>query len=521
MNLIIQTEKRQRRIGTLLTVLVLFCLVMQISLSIFPSLTMFVPGVLLTGSASAALYTLSKREKPAGIGKYQGTDRRWRRRSFALFCLILGTGSVGYWLAYYPGGFNLDAYGQWMQAHGTLPYNNWHPVVSTLLIQLCCWVWDAFPFCIAAQIMLFTISTANLLCILEKQGAPRKLLALLAIYIGFSPSVGLNTICLTKDVQFTILAVNLVSCSIETCETKGQWLKTWPHVWTVIILSVLTILVRHNGVLFVVPLWIALAVCGEKGRKQTVAVALCSIAAVVLIQGPVFSSLQVQPHDNPVGEAVGIPMAVMANALVNDEDHIPEDVHTFLNEIASDKAWRDEYIIGEWDSCKWSFGGVELLQGVSLRDIANFTWKTALTCPETTYESIRENTKIVWDPFHTEAFWIPEEYIAQNDLGIDSNPIPALHGLGEAVKKVSLIPVVSVLIWNSGFQLAVLFFLQLACGSVYTRRWSLVLPLVCYVGGTMLVLAGPNQRYFYCTAVLFLPLALSLLYSKSTREAET
>ena len=72
--------------------------------------------------ASIKIHTRKIREHK----NYQGLFVR-------LFLFILAGGML-YWLAYYPGGFNLDAYGQWDQVHGIQKLNNWHPVLTTGLL---------------------------------------------------------------------------------------------------------------------------------------------------------------------------------------------------------------------------------------------------------------------------------------------------------------------------------------------------------------------------------------------------
>ena len=60
-------------------------------------------------------------------------------------------------------------------------------------------------------------------------------------------------------------------------------------------------------------------------------------------------------------------MAAMACAYVNNYDNTPEDVRLFLESIAErEQQWEDLYITGEWDSCKWDFGGTELFEKESL-----------------------------------------------------------------------------------------------------------------------------------------------------------
>ena len=61
---------------------------------------------------------------------------------------IVLLGQLFYWLAYFPGGFNLDAYGHWDQVHGFAPLNDWHSVVVTGIYWVLTRIKDSIVFCI-------------------------------------------------------------------------------------------------------------------------------------------------------------------------------------------------------------------------------------------------------------------------------------------------------------------------------------------------------------------------------------
>ena len=86
-----------------------------------------------------------------------------RRALFFWSFFIVLIGQLLYWGAYFPGGFNLDAYGQWYQVHGFLQLDNWHPVITTLIYWLITRVVDTLAMCILFQIVIFSISVAFLL----------------------------------------------------------------------------------------------------------------------------------------------------------------------------------------------------------------------------------------------------------------------------------------------------------------------------------------------------------------------
>ena len=434
-------------------------------------------------------------------------------RGFPLLYFVVIAGfSVLYWLAYFPGSFNLDAYGQWMQAHHSLQYNDWHPLTSTLIIQFIVSIVDRFEFYIGFQILVFSVAVAYLLSTLQAQKINPMLLTCVAIFIGVNPAIGLNTISLTKDVQFTIVLIFISSCAIKTIFSNGKWLDNYLHLLVLGALLGAAFLIKHNGAMYVLPFFLILLITYKPHILKVVLSGLLAAAIVLTIKFPISKMLNTEPHENVVGEAIGIPMAIMANALVNDADNIPADVHVFLNEIASDDEWQSHYYVGEWDSCKWEFGGTELLRDVSAVTVLRYAWETICSCPQASYESIRANTGIVWELLRTYPHWVPDAYIEPNEYEIESRPVIPLQEAFEFVKTVTLIPVLSIIFWNTGFHIAaILIVFCLSYRRIRAGKILLVIPLLVFELGTMLLLAGPNQRYFYCNAVLFLPIILSLL----------
>lgn len=491
-------------------ILLLIYLSFSVALSLSCSVILFI--LLTINLFFIAFFVYAKYIKIYDVTKsvrLKGFSARCSRRKHQYFFIVLGL-SLVYWLSYYPGSFNLDAYGQWSQAHGELPYNDWHPITSTLILQLILTIRDSFSFYIFIQILLFSYSVGNLLNVLQKNGVSEKKLSFIALFIGLSPSIGLNTISLTKDAQFTILILNLMKCYIEILFSKGYWLNKTPNLFFLGVLSGLTILVRHNGVLYVIPSLILLLLFYKPYIHRLVFIVFLIMGLVFIIKVPLFQFLSVEAHENPIGESVGVPMAILGNAIASDADELPEEIHVFLNTIASDSDWKANYIVGEWDSCKWAFGGTELLKNVPLKTILKHTFNVIKAYPEKAYESIRQTFRIVIDPFFTSDYWKPVIYIETNDYGISSRPIISLNHICEQFIDFTFTPGISIFIWNTGLQL-----LLIIIHFIYYHRGRknkgliLLLPLFIYDIGTMLLLTGPNQRYFYSTAVLYLPIIAS------------
>jgi hypothetical protein len=215
-----------------------------------------------------------------------------------------------------------------------------------------------------------------------------------------------------------------------------------------------------------------------------------------------------------VGEMVGVPMAAMANALVNDYENTPESVKEFLENIADIDAWNNCYNMGEWDSCKWEFGGIDLLKDESLPKILGLFVETVKKCPEAVYDSFRENTRVVWQiiGYNEWNTWI---YIEPNDYGIEVNHNLYCEKVAGWLQKMSNTIVGSAFSWNIGLDIAVFVLILLYMETIGDQKLnSIILAIMAYDFFTMLLLAGPSYRYFYFNGVLLLPIILAAFSEK-------
>ncbi len=432
-------------------------------------------------------------------------------QAFRSCFLIILVGQIIYWLAYYPGGFNLDALGQWDQAHGLAQLNNWHPILTTAFYWLVTRIADSLALCIFTQILFFSFSLARLLTDLYNAGISIRIITLIAVAAAVNPAIGLNNACLFKDVPFTIAIIWAYIFLIKLYLSNGEWLKNPRNVCLMTIDCLVMILIRHNGIFFAFPVFIVLMIAYKKQIKSVLVSFILLCSCIVLVEGPIFKYLNVTQHNNVIGEAVGVPMGIMANALVNDSENIPEEVRSFLYDIADNSSWVDNYIVGEWDSCKWEFGGGDLFVDESLGRFLDLTIKTIQACPDTSYKAIKENTRVVWQIWGY-GKWMPYVYVEENEYGIVENYNNFCNGLVNVIIKICNTDLVATFIWNVGSM--VLIILVLLLNSIKFREYRkmvLIIPMMVYNLLTMCLLCGPNFRYFYFNSVIFLPIAVLML----------
>lgn len=432
-----------------------------------------------------------------------------------LICfLIILIGECIYWKAYYPGGFNLDALGQWMQAVNDLPLNNWHPVISTLWYKILISINNSFSLVIFFQLVLFAIAFSYVMSKFIKYNFDEKIVYIISIIVAFSPTIMLFNICMIKDVLFAILVTFLFGISIEIYMSKGLWLKNKAHFIIFIIILTITSMVRHNAILYTLPLLIGIHFYVAKNLRYLLKIIIVlMISIIIIINLYVFKLFNIENHTNVVGEISGIPMSIMVNALITDSANLPKDVHEFLNQIATDEQFKKLYVCGEWDSCKWDLGGTELLSNVSIKTIICLTIKTIFSCPHASFEAMKEATRMMWQ-IGGEIYWYPEIYIEDNSYNIVRQYNNNYNNAFDKIVKLSTLPVINF-IWSLGLKIIILLLTAYFVNDK-NKNMIFLLPIIINTFFTTLLLCGPNYRYFYYIDILFFPLTFILLFFDNT-----
>lgn len=260
---------------------------------------------------------------------------------------------------------------------------------------------------------------------------------------------------------------------------------------------------------------------GRNHIRSVISISATFAIALALVKCGLYPLLQVQPHENVVGESAGIPMAIMANALVNDKDNCPDEVKEFLYEIADDVQWKEHYFVGEWDSCKWDFGGTELLKGISPYKLISLTFKTIKACPQDAYISLIQNTRVMWQVVG-DPYWDPLVYVAESEYGITEQPVPACRVISDTITDCSLhTPIIKWFLWNTGlYVLALLFSALVVVKMRQQSKLLFIIPLLLYTWGTACLLCGPSFRYFYMIIALTPPLLAVMVMGSHPKKEE-
>lgn len=413
--------------------------------------------------------------------------------------------------AYYPGGVSYDVYNQWEQAHSGL-LNAWHPVFHTWLMQLGISLWDNYAWLVLSQMAAFALALAYLMTTLRAWGLrPWILLVAQGLIVASNP-VGNTLMYVWKDNAMTIGVLVLSAQAINCWFSRGEWLGKTSHAVAVGLALAGTTLVRHNAVLYTLPLLACILLAYRPQWKQTLAAGGTFALCCVLVMGPFYGMLDVVYPKNTVEESVGVPMTVLCDTKIKNEEALDEEARVLLDALLTREQWQS-YRLGDYNSIKFLFPR-ELIASQPVDELLGMTLRTMQNDPRTAFEAINAVTGLVWG-VGDEGKAVVGVRTAY-ELGGASFQNSALNQWGGKMLSILRAPYnwfpLSWIFQNIGVQFAALLLCTLlALYRSGTRALSLGIPTLLYHLGTMLLLCGNDARFFHFSMVASIPVMLVLL----------
>jgi hypothetical protein len=477
---------------------------------LFASAADTVSALLWFALIAAGLYLLlvwlSERPSPRAAAPF--ARARLSGRVFAL-CAGFSLAILGVFLAQaYPGGVSVDSAVQWTQAV-TGDYSNWHPVFHTLLLRLCALVAPNYTLALVAQCVLFSLAAGYLAATLHAWGMKAAwLVPALALCVA-SPIVGNTMMYMWKDNAMTAGVLVLGAQAVNLYFSRGEWLGKTRNALAFGLALAFTTLVRHNALLFTVPLLVtALLTCRGQLRGALRATAALVMASA-LVLGPLYASLDVTYPNNTVEESIGIPMTIICDARAQNPDALDADTRAFTDAMTDEAGWED-YQINSYNSIKFGTARA-VVSHETLSQILTMARSTAEADPAGAFATINGVTDLVWGLGSENAADVTVRNSGNLATVVRQNG--RVNRAGTAVKALITAPLsLNVLSWYFG-NLGVSFALMLVFALRALRRNGprtllLCLPTLLYNLGTMCVLCGNDARFFsfspiWCTLSLF------------------
>ena len=253
------------------------------------------------------------------------------------------------YIIFYPGAFELDMVRQYRQAAGLINYNDWHPVLHTLFMFTLPltlsggWIGSILLF----QIIITSASLAYMFLTLAEYGN-RKYARVVMIYTLINPASLCAVMFPWKDISFAVFAMLSTICAVRIYFSRGEWLKSWVNILSCIIFLSCTTIFRHNAILFTLPLLLVILIYSGKTQKIFLITGCC--AFIIAVRGGLYPYLGVEKPEYRVVESTRAPMTVIANAVYEAPEKLDKDVLDFFDKVTSGHEWKDEYILGAFNS---------------------------------------------------------------------------------------------------------------------------------------------------------------------------
>ena len=410
------------------------------------------------------------------------------------------------------GDFSWDPQDQLKQAVEGV-YNDWHPVWHTLLFfKLPLLLTGEKTSIIVFQSIFFCLSI-SFMTVTAYELAGGRSAVLCWAFVMLNPYAGYLLLHPYKDVAFASTSLLAVCLAVRLwCAKPDQPVSRWILVLLGLLLANAT-LFRHNGILLTLVLLLALLFI--LGRKRCFLVAAVFVLFVIMVKGPVYHALDVKKPGLRVVETTGLPMTVIGNVVTKNPEAMDEELRDFAYSILTPEEWTSYYQTGNFNYAKWKCSRLWVIDAAGAGKVLRLMFKCFRLAPREAVQGLLSLTELV--------------YASEGEV-IDL--MPMMEEFSDKVEpfRVDFIGIYQRFYVNTifnylrhiGVSILLILLPMLAKCDLWSRRdWQRILiafSLLCYDFGTMLLLTGPDYRFF-CVSLLCSPiLAVLMLYNNDEKE---
>ena len=435
-------------------------------------------------------------------------------------------------IGFFPGGFPEDLADQIGQTISG-QYNNWHPYVHTLILELLLSICDHIGFITFAQLVMFALLIGKTASIAYKCGVPARHAVLGSALFGFLPNNAMPNVSPLKDFMFTYALIWCTLLLLELAVDLHQARRFGFMLQFALSLYFIKEL-RHNGVialLFVAAFVVLITIkCWKTIRLRLFAGLLLALSMIGLSDGPLYHALDVAP--NAVSPAVTMFCAV--GSCVNKDKPLSEETLEKLEAVMPLERWarlysrfrgHDDYIWGEEPVFDMN------LTQFSLAESFEIYFEALSKYPDIVIKDRLDGSNILWDvsqpdeSFNAKAFLIIREEVPYTRPSPDNWWVQHIQKpIQDAYQYLThfYLPnhhthdlLFDMLMWRSGAYLIFLLvlFVYWQKNRLY-RMWWAALPMLGNIASLVLVLYHQSFRYVYFVQPIVLILFIGSLYMK-------
>jgi hypothetical protein len=239
-----------------------------------------------------------------------------------------------YLLIYYPALMTADSVAQWAQMQGFIDFSDAHPPFHTFINWLLTRIWYSPTSIALFQLVSISLIVAYGCGLVLKISSSRLLTWSIALIFALYPPNAIMANILWKDVLYSALLFLLFIKILEIVFTKSENLKKNSTWITMIVLSILISLIRHNGLLTTIPIILSIVLFYKHFWKQAVVSTLILSAVVMLFTSVIYPSMGIAK--SKMGNALFLQMI---GGYVNSGEKLPEEALNYYNSALPLEEW--------------------------------------------------------------------------------------------------------------------------------------------------------------------------------------
>lgn len=400
---------------------------------------------------------------------------------------------VAAWLANWPAVMSPDSMNQWAQVLGG-HYDDWHPVVHTLLLRGVAQIWLSPAAAVLVQLIAMLAVAMLALVVLARRGVGGGWLCV--VLAGFAhPTHGALLSVLWKDVPFAISLLAFTICLALVCERERRHPQT---TYALLVLSGLGVaLFRHNGIVVALAGWAGVVFAQAAGQRPRAVLALG--AFVIAFAGSRLVVWEVLGAQRPrATELLAIPLQ-QVGAIVAGDGRITSHQAAQVSALLPTSEWKANYHPRSVDEIKFLPDFHPAVLTANPAGYARLWIELCRANPGLALLGWVRQTSVAWMPLQNAVSTYPHG-IVPNPFGLKADPplTPLADGMTSIHRGFMRAP----LSWTA--RPGIFDWALLALAAMAWRRagWGGVTPFLPALAGTgllLLLIPVPDFRFFYPT----------------------
>ena len=410
-------------------------------------------------------------------------------KGFVVGSVVIFLCMVPFLLTNFPGVMTPDSLAQFRQAAGISAYNDHHPWMHTLLIELFYKigygitgdVYLGVAFYTVAQMLLVSLSAAYVWSALYEMGLKKMYSILGAGLFVICPYNLIYGVTMWKDILFSMAVMVLVvtlfrmHCLIKEGMSAKRMLRDWILY---AVCGFFMCMLRHNGFYAFLVMMFLLAVVFRSQWKIFVPVTATIVFLCFVIKGPVMDAAEVEP--GKYAYKVCMPLQQIARVIM-DGCELTEEETALLEKINTIDYIPENYQKGGADPMfAWVIYGDQQYLVEHQAEYLKLWLSIGLRYPGKYIEAFLDQTKGYWYPMDPEQ--VVYFGITENENGLVSQPVlkgPAVIKFHELLTKLyTIFPLFGILYSMGGMLWIFLLLMATAIRNRNDGAWIAGIPLL-------------------------------------------